>query len=55
MIDFSINKLCTTTSSQACVARGTFNRDQKQYFDSWCTVNCLKYPPTCPDSICQCL
>ncbi|XP_001602613.1 uncharacterized protein LOC100118714 [Nasonia vitripennis] len=38
--------------SQVCVPNDLYRRVPGM--DSWCQTNCLRYPPNCPSSICNC-
>ncbi|XP_046618098.1 uncharacterized protein LOC124304106 [Neodiprion virginianus] len=38
--------------SQVCVPTPLYRRIPGM--DEWCQTNCLRYPPNCPESICQC-
>jgi len=39
--------------SQVCVAKEAWS--QFQGMSDWCQLNCLRYPPHCPETMCTCL
>lgn len=39
--------------SQVCVAAGAWSAYQGM--SDWCQLNCLRYPPHCPQTMCTCL
>lgn len=48
----SVEEQALVVRSQVCLAKGKY---KDKNFDGWCMANCLKYPPTCPEDVCQCL